>query len=277
MMRITISIADIERYYDKDQIFYTYIWSRTALHYGLWYPGTSKLSEAIRNTDRLVCQLLDIRPDDVVLDAGCGVGGSSVYIAATTRATVEGITLSRVQLRIAQRMCRRLGLDELVRFSRQDFCGTGFADRAFTKVLGIESVSHALDKSEFVREAFRLLSDGGRLAVCDAFLASDDPAVTNDIIYVDFLKGWALPNLASVDHFRRLLFDKGFTKVVFYDLSPLIERSSFTIYLHGVWMRPFSAIRSLFGSPRRDVAARHQRHLFTHRRLVYGVLVAAKN
>ena len=86
-----ISNKDIARYYDSHQIIYTLFWSRTALHYGLWYEDTKNLAEAIRNTNRLVVDALTIDSKDTVLDAGCGVGGASIYVAETTGARVEGI------------------------------------------------------------------------------------------------------------------------------------------------------------------------------------------
>src|SRR5688500_934131 len=92
----------IVEYYNSSQFYYTHFWSRTALHYGLWYDDTRNLAEAIRNTDKLVIQVLAITSADVVLDAGCGVGGTAMYIAETTGARVAGVTLSDVQLSIAR-------------------------------------------------------------------------------------------------------------------------------------------------------------------------------
>src|ERR1043165_3861889 len=259
---MSTSLADIERYYDRQQFFYTYLWSRSALHYGLWYPETKTLGEAIGNTDRLVSQLLNIHSGDTVLDAGCGVGGTSLFIAGTTQARVEGITLSQVQLEIARRECMRLGLENHVRFSRQDFCNSAFSDMAFSKIIGIESVSHALEKADFVGEAYRLLGIGGRLGVCDVFLTYDQMPTTHELIYSRFLNGWALPNLVSRHLFSTLLKSAGFDDVVFYDLRELIERSIARIYRHGLLTRPFSILKSLGQSVRRDYPARYQKVLF---------------
>lgn len=73
---------------------FTLFWSRTALHYGLWYDNTRSLAEAVGNTNKFILEALHIDADDRVLDAGCGVGGTSIYIAEVTGATVHGITLS---------------------------------------------------------------------------------------------------------------------------------------------------------------------------------------
>jgi tocopherol O-methyltransferase len=92
-----VTNKDVERYFDTQQIFYTLFWSRTALHYGLWYDNTRSLAEAVGNTNKFILEALNIDVDDRVLDAGCGVGGTSIYIAEVTGATVDGITLSTRQ------------------------------------------------------------------------------------------------------------------------------------------------------------------------------------
>ena len=45
---------DIERYYDTQQVFYTLLWSRTAVYYGLWYHDTKSLAQAILNSNNFV-------------------------------------------------------------------------------------------------------------------------------------------------------------------------------------------------------------------------------
>jgi cyclopropane fatty-acyl-phospholipid synthase-like methyltransferase len=72
------------------------------LHYGFWYEDTKSLAEAILNTNNFVIEALAIESNDTILDAGCGVGGTSMHVAETTGATVEGITLSDVQLNISE-------------------------------------------------------------------------------------------------------------------------------------------------------------------------------
>src|SRR4051794_8220338 len=104
---MAFSNSDVAWYYDTYQSGYSRFWSPTALHYGFWYEDTKSLGEAVRNTDRLVVDLLGIGPDDVVLDAGCGVGGTSLHVAETTGARVYGLTLSSVQLEIARRNAAR--------------------------------------------------------------------------------------------------------------------------------------------------------------------------
>src|SRR5437868_6451338 len=159
-----ISNTDIARYYDRHQIIYTLFWSRTALHYGFWYEDTKSLAEAILNTNRFVVDALAIDFKDTVLDAGCGVGGTSMHVAETTGAIVEGITLSDVQLKIARRRASKALAARLLNFSKQDFTKTNFRENTFSKIFGIESICYAHRKIDFLKEAYRILKPGGRIA-----------------------------------------------------------------------------------------------------------------
>lgn len=50
------------------------------IHYGLWEEGTKSSSEASRNTTRFVAKCLALNEKDKVLDAGCGLGGTTIYL-----------------------------------------------------------------------------------------------------------------------------------------------------------------------------------------------------
>jgi len=162
---------DIERYYDTQQIFYTLFWSRTALHYGLWYENTKSLTEAVLNTNKFIVEALNIGADDRVLDAGCGVGGTSIYVAEATGATVDGITLSTRQVRIAKRRAAKSSASRSLNFSRENFTRTRFKEETFSKLFGVESVCYAHRKSDFLREAHRVMKPRGVVAIIDLFLA----------------------------------------------------------------------------------------------------------
>ena len=104
-----ISNRDIKEYYNQTQILYNLFYSKgtNGLHYGFWYKDTKKPSEAILNTNKFVLNILQIDNEDSVLDAGCGIGGTSIFIAESTGAKVSGITLSEVQLEQANKLASK--------------------------------------------------------------------------------------------------------------------------------------------------------------------------
>lgn len=57
-----------------------------------------------------------------IVDAGCGIGGSSRYLARKYEAECRGITLSPVQAQRAQALAAAQGLDGKVRKAFQFSC-----------------------------------------------------------------------------------------------------------------------------------------------------------
>ncbi|MBX4181458.1 class I SAM-dependent methyltransferase [Candidatus Parcubacteria bacterium] len=268
----TNQVAD---YYNTHQTIYNLFWSRSGLHYGFWEENTKNLKEAISNTDKFVTDVLSINSNDVVLDAGCGVGGSSLYVAGNTGAKVEGITLSSVQLKIAQRKASESNSRNLVNFSIQDFTNTRFKENTFSKVFGIECICYANDKKEFLNEAYRIIKVGGKIAVVDAFLLKENLNAEESRIYTKFIDGWRVPNLATKDEFQNYLEQSGFKNIVFYDKLSNIKKSSKKLYYLGLLSYPLDFIKSKLGIGQENFSTFYQKQLF-EKIATYGVFVAEK-
>lgn len=273
---MAVTNEDIADYFNRQQATYTRYWSPTALHYGFWDEGTKNLAEAIANTDRFVVDALGIGPGDRVLDAGCGVGGSSMFIAQAAGARLEGITLSPVQLEIARERAARSPAAARLNFSIQDYTRTDFSGASFTQVFGIESICYARRKIDFLNEAFRVLAPGGRLAVVDAFLTRETLDTREEKIYRRFLEGWVLPNLPTKDAFAQALAQAGFVDAVYHDKTRAIAPSSRKIHLLGRLSYPLDLMKSVLGIGRDNFSALYQRALFERGIATYGVFVATK-
>jgi len=271
------SLSDIANYYDISQFYYSHFWSPDALHYGFWYRNTKNITEAVRNTNQFVIDALAIDSADSVLDAGCGVGGTSIYVAERTGARVAGITLSDVQLRIAREKAARSPAAKLLEISNQDYTHTRFQDESFSKIFGIESICHADRKIDFLREAFRIMRPGGRIAVVDAFLSTGNLDTTDRNIYNKVLEGWIIPNLSRVSQFYGLLEKAGFDRVAFYDMQRCVEKSIMRIYRCSFLTRPIDIVKSRLGIGRENLAARYQMQMFKRRIATYGAFFAHKS
>src|SRR6478672_3022808 len=82
-------------YYDQTWLDYRLFWlnRRTlSVHFGYNDASTRGHADALLNMNRVLADRAGIQPDARVLDAGCGVGGSSIWLAQARGAFVVGIT-----------------------------------------------------------------------------------------------------------------------------------------------------------------------------------------
>lgn len=225
---------EIVQYYETCDADYRLFWDldrSLALHAGYWDGTTQTLHEALARENQILAEVAKIRAGDHVLDAGCGVGGSSIYLASYYQCKVTGITLSPKQAQEARQNAQRLVPGNMPDFQVMDFIQTSFPSESFDVVWGIESVCHADDKRAFMREAFRLLKKGGRLVVADGFALNKHYNPEESRIMSKWLKGWGVESLGEVEEFRSDLIASGFSDVSFNDITENILPSSRRLFL----------------------------------------------
>src|SRR5207249_8143966 len=95
--------------------------------------------------------------------------GSSIFLSRIFGCQVEGITLSTKQVNYATQKGIQFGVSGKVNFTVGNYLDTKFPDNYFDVVWAIESVCHAPEKGDFIKEAYRVLNKGGRLIIADFF------------------------------------------------------------------------------------------------------------
>ena len=111
-----------------------------------------------------------VRPDDAVLDVGCGGGRTvSKLAAAASRGIVHGVDLSEASVTAALRFNRALVDSARVRIQQASASALPFPDATFDLVTAVETHFWWSDLAAGMREARRVLKPGGRMVVIAEF------------------------------------------------------------------------------------------------------------
>ncbi|MGH8615891.1 MAG: SAM-dependent methyltransferase [Gammaproteobacteria bacterium] len=252
-----------------------------AIHYGYWDEETRSHNRSLLNMNRVLAERAGISPGQVVLDAGCGLGGSAIWLAEHHQVKVIGVTLAQSQARTARKFAKKRGVANRVQFGVADYCATPFASGSFDIVWGLESICYALDKRAFITEAHRLLRPGGRLVVADGFAKRTTFNAAEWEAVLAFLDGWAVPNLVTPGVFQSYLEESGFVDSAFTDITSNVMPSAERMYRTAVLTTPIQKALHWMGirtpaQTRNYHAALRQIELLTGGLACYGVVCASK-
>jgi tocopherol O-methyltransferase len=221
--------ADIVRYYDQTRMEYQWIWGshrHLGLHCGLTDIDHRSHDSAVLNTNRVLADAVNVQAEDHVLDAGCGIGGSSIWLAQHRGARVTGINITQSQVDEAKVLVAERGLSEQIDFACLDYTCTGLPAESFDVVWALESFCYAHYKRAFVKEAFRLLKPSGRLVIADAFLSKEDFTSQQLHVVERWQRGWVVPNMISVNQMLSMLEKETFTDAKIVDKTANVVPSS---------------------------------------------------
>ncbi len=114
-----------------------------------------------RTVDRL-----QLRPGFTVLDVGCGTGASALPAAERVDpgGRVLGVDLAEKLLDLARAKAAKHKLQN-VEFRQDDMTALGFPDGNFDAVVSVFSVFFVSDMEGLVRELWRMVKPGGKLAI----------------------------------------------------------------------------------------------------------------
>jgi ubiquinone/menaquinone biosynthesis C-methylase UbiE len=124
---------------------------------------------ALKNAgmSRLAVELMDIGPEDRVLEIGFGPGKAIAEAARrVSRGLVAGIDPSEVMLRQAERRNKRFIATGRVDLRQGSVSALPFEDRSFTRVFEVNSFHHWSSPAAGLAEIRRVMRDGGTLLVC---------------------------------------------------------------------------------------------------------------
>lgn len=283
-MQVTDYHQKIINYYRDTENAYKDSWdldNSLAIHYGYWDDRVQSFSQSLVRMNEVMATAADIKKTDIVLDAGCGVGGSSIFLAKKIGCSIKGITLSKRQQDQATQNAVQKMASHLVVFKTMDYCATDFPNESFDIVWACESSCYAERKELFIQEAFRLLKPAGRLVVADGFVSAfennDHPIIRN------WLDGWQVNYLETPGRFETFMQQAGFSEINYRNISKKVARSSRRLhrfyYLASLYLawKKINFSKPATGMQKKNIKACKYQYMGLQKKLwQYGLIVGKK-
>jgi SAM-dependent methyltransferase len=221
--------ADVRQYYDGNTRAFLSLGEGGkvgAIHRAVWAPGVLTRELAFHYVEERIVSLLAggaLPAKARVLDLGCGVGGSLIYLARRRPITGIGVTLSPVQAEIAGAHISTWRLADRISCIEADYCSLPEGIGAFDLAYAVESFLHGPDPQRFFAECARVVRPGGVLVICDDFRSASADSLEAAATLRQFCAGWRVNTLVDLTAFDRLAAAAGFTTLSTADLTPWLE------------------------------------------------------
>jgi cyclopropane-fatty-acyl-phospholipid synthase len=100
-----------EVHYNKGNDLYQLMLDKRMTYTGAYWQNTHTLDQAQEAKLELICQKLNLKSGQTVLDIGCGWGSFAKYAAEKYNANIVGITISEEQVKLGNQLCKGLPVE----------------------------------------------------------------------------------------------------------------------------------------------------------------------
>ena len=193
------SRRNIATHYDLgNDLFELFLDSTMMYSCGVFDSPADTMEEASNRKNDLICQKLELTPDDHLVEIGTGWGGFALHAAKHYGCRITTTTISNEQYELATRRIKEAGLDDLVTVILEDYRDIDGTYDKLVSIEMIEAVGWENYETYFGQCASLLKPDG--LMLVQAITVPDNE-FENAKRTVDFIKRYIFPGgcLPSVE------------------------------------------------------------------------------
>lgn len=219
----------IKKYYSDTQFEYKLIWNwrikaTPALHFGFYDHKAFNHAQAVNRANEALAEWAGIERGARIVDAGCGLGHSAIWLSKHYDAKVTGITIVPKQVETIKQNLLKNPLDG-VDFLLADYLHMPFQDASFDVVWAFESVCHAAQKIDFYKEAYRVLKPGGKLVMAEYLRNGRPMAKAKEELLSEVFQKWAIPDLDTLSEHKSNALKAGFATFRNNDVTQNVIKS----------------------------------------------------
>lgn len=274
----TEMIKKITRFWDQTSESWYKIWG-PHIHHGYYdETGFPSFQQAQEQLLKNLSGLLSINTGDKILDVGCGLGGSSIYLAKKYHANLTGITLSAKQLNLAINHAKDSKIENIQFIIDDAHELKNFSHHYFDIVWSLESCEQFYNKKLFIQQAHRVLRPGGQLMLATWCAGDEKYSGPQAKLYKTLCQTYDLPYMPTIKWYEQLLIQENFSLKKVFDWSTNVQKSweigptlsncySFLNLIKMAGWRGFLALKK----------ARLMLYAYQQNLLKYGVFVATKS
>ena len=187
------SRKNISAHYDLGNEFFALFLDPSMMYSSAVYPHPdASLAEAAEHKLALICDALELKPSDELVEVGTGWGGMAIYAAEHYGCKVTTTTISKEQFEHTQQQVKERGLEQQITVLCEDYRNLKGKFDKLVSIEMIEAVGH-----EFYESYFRCVSQ---------LLKPEGKAVIQAITIPDQRYNMARH---SVDYIKRYIFPGG--------------------------------------------------------------------
>lgn len=185
------SQKNISRHYDLSNEFFSTFLDQTMMYSAAVYNAKKdSLHQAQLNKLRTICETLNLKRTDKVIEIGSGWGGFAIFAAQNYGCHVTTTTISSQQYNYAKNLIKKLKLEKKIKLLKKDYRELNGKFNKLVSIEMIEAVGHHYYDAYF-ETVSRLLEPNGEALI--QAITIRDQRYEKAVKSVDFIQKYIFP------------------------------------------------------------------------------------
>ncbi|HLC53405.1 MAG TPA: class I SAM-dependent methyltransferase [Candidatus Nanoarchaeia archaeon] len=219
MQSLTLK-ENVQKHYDFVSPYYKSLWGNH-IHHGYYETGKESKEQAQEKLILKLLEKLDLKKGSNVLDVGCGVGGTSLYLAEKFNCNVLGLTISPVQIEMARLLSKDIkNKPSFILADANNLHLSGM----FDVIWAVEMTSHLEQRKLFFERCSKMLNLGGKICIAE-WLKESNLSKEQENIYIKPIEEGMLVKLPTKEEYLNYIKENKLQLRYYDDISKNVAKT----------------------------------------------------